>query len=60
MPPVTREQIMAEVVRAERRAEKVLKRNWMTVEKVANALLASRKGNLSGVRVRKLTAELLQ
>jgi hypothetical protein len=45
-PRVTKAEIAAEVVRAERWAERILKRQWAAVEAVAAAILRSPDGQL--------------
>lgn len=53
-PRVTRAEIAAEVVRAERWAERILRRQWRAVEAVAEALMGSPTGEVTGWEVKAL------
>ncbi|MBA4189522.1 MAG: hypothetical protein C0467_16155 [Planctomycetaceae bacterium] len=53
-PDVTFEEILAEVVRAEDRAARVVDKHWRAVEAVAYALLDSPNGILTGEQVTEL------
>jgi hypothetical protein len=55
--PVDGDELLGEVVRAERRAERLLRRRWAAVRAVAHALEVSRSGQLTGKRVMKLVRE---
>ncbi|QDU20601.1 hypothetical protein [Urbifossiella limnaea] len=53
-PEVAPAEVLAEVVRAERWAERLLRRRWAAVTAVAEALYRSKSGSLTGKRVQTL------
>ncbi len=55
-PEVTSSELLAEVVRAERWAERLLRRRWQAVTAVAKALYRSKNGTLTEKRVLALIA----
>ena len=50
--------MLKELIRAEKEAEKVLKRHWGAVEKLAESLLRRQSGRMTGKQVRRLIGEV--
>jgi hypothetical protein len=57
---VPREALLAEILRAERRAEKLLKRHWQAVEAIAGKLWKSKSGKLTHAPLMKLVGHHFQ
>jgi hypothetical protein len=57
---VPREALLAEILRAERRAEKLLKRHWQAVEAIAGKLWQGKSGKLMHAQLMKLVGHHFQ